>query len=283
MKMMQKLMKGLFWLLILALLLAPLGLIYEISQREREAYAAPPAPVIRETALGSVVQATRQDVEEYIRLSGSFVSRENGYMELTQKNPNDIRWQVTVGEEIQAGQVLGTYNGEAIISTLDGILLEINTYAGKPHLRVQLLTGLELQCSVPDKLLKQLRRAEKLTAEDGTAATLVYTANVKNDDGSTTIRLKLDGEGYSYGMAVKDLTLYTGHVYTGALVLPEKCLYQKNAGEDQPWYARQVTADGYYVQELQVERGYSNGQLVCITGIEDGTYYDSGYLVAAGG
>ena len=245
MKIMKNVLKVVFWLLIFALLLAPLGLIYEIS--------------------------------------GTFISREYAYIELTQKNPGEIRWDVQVGDEIQVDQVLGTYDGKQILSTMDGILMDINAYASKPYLKVQLLTGLELECNLSDKVIKQLRRAEALTTQDGVPVSITYIANVKNDDGSSRVLLKVESDSCFYGEAVKDLKLYTGYVYTGALVLPEKCLYQKNVGDDQPWYVRQVTEDGYFIEELEVQRGYSNGDLVCVTGIEEGTFYDNGYQVIAEG
>lgn len=283
MKIMKSVLKVVFWLLIVALLLAPLGLIYEISVRERAAYEAPSAPVIREGAIGASIEATRQDVDEYVRISGTFISREYDYIELSQRNASEIRWDVQVGDEIQVDQVLGTYNGKEIVSTMDGILMEINSYATKPYLKVQLLTGLELECNLSDKVIKQLRRAEALTTHDGVPVSITYIANVKNDDGSSRVLLTLDSDSYFYGEAVRDLKLYTGYVYTGALVLPEKCLYQKNVGENQPWYVRQVTEDGYFIEELEVQRGYSNGDLVCVTGIEEGTFYDNGYQVIAEG
>ena len=158
MKIMKSVLKVVFWLLIVALLLAPLGLIYEISVRERAVYEAPSAPVIREGAIGASIEATRQDVDEYVRISGIFISREYDYIELSQRNASEIRWDVQVGDEIQVDQVLGTYNGKEIVSTMDGILMEINSYATKPYLKVQLLTGLELECNLSDKVIKQLRQ-----------------------------------------------------------------------------------------------------------------------------
>ncbi len=283
MKIMKSILKVVFWLLIVALLLAPLGLIYEISMRERAAYEAPSAPIIREGAMGASIEATRQNVDEYVRISGTFISREYDYIELPQRNASEIRWDVQVGDEIQIGEKLGTCNGTDILSDVDGILMEINAYATKPYLKVQLLTGLELECNLSEKVIKQLRRADALTTQDGASVTITYIANVRNDDGSSRVLLKIDSDSCFYGEAVKDLKLYTGYVYTGALVLPEKCLYQKNAGDDQPWYVRQVTEDGYFIEELEVQRGYSNGDLVCVTGIEEGTFYDNGYQVIAEG
>lgn len=282
MKTVKSMLKAVFWLLIIALLVAPLGLIYEISLRERAAYQAPSAPVIREGAMGAAVEATRQDVAEYIRISGVFTSREVYYIELTQKKPEEIRWDVAVGDEIQTGQKLGHYNGEEILSEVDGILLEIAAYGTKPYLKVRLLSELELECNLSDKVIKQLRRAENLVTKEGNRVSVAYVAKVKNDDGTSRVLLKIDSSEHFYGERVKDFILYTGYVYTGALVLPDKCLYQKNPGDDQPWYVRQVTEDGYFLEELEVQRGYSNGDLVCVTGIEEGTFYDNGYQIVAG-
>ena len=96
----------------------------------------------------------------YVHSASSSISREYDYIELSQRHASEIRWDVQVGDEIQVDQVLGTYNGKEIVSTMDGILMEINSYATKPYLKVQLLTGLELECNLSDKVIKQLRRAD---------------------------------------------------------------------------------------------------------------------------
>ena len=46
---------------------------------------------------------------------------------------------------------------------------------------------------------------------------------------------------------------------------------------------RQVSAQGLYMTELEVEIGYSNGDTVCVSGIAEGTFYDSGYKAVVGG
>ena len=44
-----------------------------------------------------------------------------------------------------------------------------------------------------------------------------------------------------------------------------------------------MTALGQYMAEIEVEIGYSNGDMVCVSGISEGTFYDSGYKVVIGG
>lgn len=283
MKIIKTLLKGCFWVLILCLLIAPLGIIYRISVQEMEAYQAPEAPIIRESAFGDVVQAIRSDVPEYITVTGQFVSHDYGYQELNQRKPDQIRWEVNSGEEIHVGQVLGIYQGNAVLSEVDGILEEINVYGNDPYLKVKLLTNLELECQVSPSALKALNRAEVLKTVDDAEVRVSFISHLQNADGTTTVRLTMDSAEYIYGMELKNLQLYTGNVYTGSLVLPEKCLYQKEQGEDQPWYVRQVTEDGYYISEVTVQRGYSNGDYVCVTGIDEGTWYDAGYKLVAEG
>lgn len=285
MKILKGILKTFFWLLILALLIAPVGLIYEISNREMQEYMPPAVPLLRETAYGSVAQAHREDIYEYITVSGTFVSNTYGYMELTQKDPGLIRWDVEVGNEVQEGQVLGTYKGENIVSTLTGILVANNSYSPEnAYLKVRLLGPLELECQVSDQILSAIKReGTVLTTEDGKAVTLTYSALVKNPDGTTKIRLSVDSDSCFYGQTLQDLKLMTGRSYLKALVLDENCVYQKTAGDDQPWYARQVTADGQFLKEVTVNIGYQSDGLICVSGVSEGDYFDTGYKSVVAG
>ena len=283
MKIRKGILTGLFWLLIIALLVAPLGLIYQISQKEMDAYAAPTAPPLRESAYGKVAQAQRQNVSEYVSVGGSFASSYYAYMELDHDSPGSIRLTVSTGDEIQEGQVIGTCQGEDVVSTLTGILVEMNTYSSDPYLRFRLLSPLELSCRVDDRTLSMLRRSEDLTTSDGDPVTLTYASLQKNPDGSTNIRLSIETEKYTYGQDLSGLQILTGRVFQGVVVLPENCVYQKEPGADSPWYVRQVTEDGYFITELQVDVGYSNGEIVTVSGVPEGTFYDTGYKTILGG
>lgn len=283
MKIWKKMCKGLFWLFIIALLLAPLGLIYQISSREMEQYQVPEPPQFVVTAYGTVVPAERMDVRDFVTVSGSFVSDASAYQELDDKNIGSARWEVNVGDEVQEGQVLGTCKGKEILSQYTGILLQINAYGEDPYLKVQLLDPIVLETQVSQNVLTSLRYAKELTTEEGEPVTLKYTAMIRNPDGTSRVRLQIDSDTYAYGEAVSELRLYTGYDYMNALVLPESCLYQKIAGEDEPWYVCEVTRDGVVIGERTVTRGYSDGNYVCVTGVEEGQYFDTGYKAVAGG
>ena len=280
----KKLVKALFWVLILALLVLPLGLISQISKAEMEEYAAAESPVIRQSSIGMPVQATRMDLDLYVTVSGSFTSTEVAFMELDYKKPYDIRWTVSYGDEIQVGQVLGYYYGEEVISTVEGTISNINTSATEAYLMVNCFAPLVLECSVDDAVLGSLKQfPDTLTLEDGTKVTVEYIAKAKNYDGTTTVRFSLAREGDSYGTTVEDMAVYLGTGYPQVLVLPVDCVYQKTTGEDEPWYVRQVTDDGFLISEKQVVLSYANSTMAVVGGIEEGQWIDSGYKVAVSG
>lgn len=287
MRILKAVLVCIFWLLIIALMLAPLGLIYQISNNEMAEYATPEALVLRETAIGQAVRAYRMDVPEYVTLEGTFTSNTYDYMELSEyKNPSNIRWLVSVGDEIQEGQVIGTYNGSDVIATITGILVEMNTYtsiSSNAYLCFQLFEPIEFSCSVEDRVLSTLRRSESLSMEDGAAVTLVYASRQKNADGTTDVRLSIDTDKYVFGQELEELKVFTGQVYGKTLVLPVECVYQWEEGEDNPWYVRQVSETGIFLAEKEVQVGYSNGDVICVTGVEEGDYFDSGYKAIVGG
>lgn len=277
MKFLKILLRCVFWLLILALMAAPIYLINLISREEIASYAAPEAPKLVEMAVGGIHQCTRGDISVYFEVSGSCTSSTYAYQELTYKNLDRTRWYVHAGQEIQEGQVLGVLKGEEILAEYSGILAEMNTYGTDPYLRILLLEPVEVECRVEDRVLSMLRRSQELKTQDGEAVTLIYASRQKNADGTTNVRLSIDTNKYTYGQYLGKLVIYTGQVYQQVLRLPVSCVYQKERGEDKPWYARQVTETGVFIREAVVEIGYSDGYWVTVTGVDEGEYFDSGY------
>lgn len=282
--MVRKVLKAFFWVLIIVLLVLPLGLIYQISTAEMEEYAAADSPVIRQSAIGAPVQAVRQDIELYVTVSGTFTSTNVAFMELGQDDPYDIRWIISFGDEIQVGQVIGYYHGEEVISTVDGTVSNINTSAANAYIMVRCFSPLVLECTVEDTVLGSLKQfSEDLTLDDGTKVTVEYVAKAKNYDGTTTVRLSMDRDGDSYGAVSENLQVYLGTGYPQVLVLPTSCVYQKQSGEEEPWYVRQVTEDGLLISEIQVTVSYANDLVAVVNGIEEGQWFDSGYKAVLSG
>lgn len=274
MKQLRSILTGLCILLMIALLAAPLGFALLLPGEDALAGQGETPVAIGAFRADKVSRAILQNVQEYVKVTGVLTSDAYAYQELDYKKPGDIRWTVNVGEEVQAGQVLGTYQGESVLAAENGILVEVNTYSTKPYLRYRLFAPLELSCRVSQGALAQLQDAPSLTTEIGHTAVLSYVSSRRNEDGTTNIRLRINNPFYIYGQTIKDLKLLTGKVYELQMVLPVSCVYQKSSEEDAPWYVRQVTMQGELIGEREVEIGYRNDEIVCVVGVESNTFYD---------
>ncbi len=284
MKIFNRVLRGLFWVLILALLLLPLVLLYRISNQEMQFYARPTIPVMEESATGRISQVTRMDLQEYVLVSGQFVPEESLYIPLEVKRPDLIRWEVQVGDEIQEGQLLGTCQGKELRAECDGVVQEIKSYSSEDaYIKVQLISPLVLECKVDRATMNLLKLPYDMTMGDGAAVKLTYAAQIMNPDGTYTVRLSVDSEEYIYGQSLKDCTIFTGRTYPQVLVVDKDCVYQKTTGEDAPWYVRMVSAEGAVIGETEVKIGYASGSVVSITGVPEGSYCDAGYRLIVQG
>ena len=280
----RKIKKLLFWTSIIVLLLMPLGLIYQISLSEMEEYKVSDSPVIRQSSIGSPVQARRADLDLYVTVSGTFTSTGVEFMELNYKKPYEIRWIVSYGDEIQEDQLLGYYNGKEVRSTVEGKIATIDTSSSKPYIMVNSFVPLVLECSVDDATLKAIKQfRDSLSLEDGTTVAVAYIEKSRNSDGTTMVRFVLNREGDSYGTAVEDLVILLGTSYPQVLTLPLDCIYQKTEGEEEPWYVRQVTEDGFLISEQQVVVSYTDKTTAIVSSIEEGQWFGSGYKVVVSG
>ncbi|MBR6120048.1 MAG: hypothetical protein IKQ04_07005 [Oscillospiraceae bacterium] len=270
-------MRFVFVLVILALLAAPLYLIHRISADEIKSYNTPEQLVFVDASFGVPVLAAREDVAEKIHVSGVFVPVESYDMELKGWGLDQIRWSVDPGAEVTEGQVLGLLRDSEIQSPVNGIVVSLNNYGSKPYVRFRLVEPIQLECHVDQQTLEDLRASEALSTKAGETVRLESVSITRDLEGLTTVRLSIDSERYVCGQGVSELELNTGVVFQKTLVLPVSCVYQKTPGEEEPWYAREVTKDGALVGEIEVKPGYTDGKKICVTGAVEGHYYDSGY------
>lgn len=277
----KKLLTGLFWLLIIALLIAPLALIVQISREEMQEFATPSAPVLQEVAIGGIYQSASDRVIESIQVSGTFVSGADGYMELDYETVKDARWYVSTGSEIQVGMVIGSANGEDIVATMDGIIRQMNISDGDCFIKLELFTPVLLEARVDTGTLSILRNAQNLTVgREKAKVTLAFASRQQNSDGTTDVLLAIDSDEYIYGQTVSALYIYTGRVFDNVVRITDQCVYQKGDGQ---WYVRQVTQNGIFIREAEVEVLYFDGVNYFVTGIEAEQYFDSGYQIIAEG
>lgn len=257
-------------LLLLAVLALPLLALWlnhtQIAEERRMIF-----PVLHESDKAVATRAMLQNVIESVQLKGIFVSGREAYQELEYKDPGTIRWIVQPGSETRAGQVLGYYKGEEIRAEYTGILKERNTYSEQPYLCYTLLEEPHLQCFVTPQQAQKLRDATDISAE-GYDIRLLSVSNTLRADGTVRVLFAVPGSIYTVGQTL-EMKVYTGLELKYQMVLPVDCIYQKVEGEDQPWYVYQVTAEGEPIGEIEVELGYTDGEIVCINQLEMATYY----------
>ena len=274
--------KVLLCLALLLLLVAPVGLVYTLSIQEMEQYQQPEEVKLRESAYGAPVAAVRMDVHAYVTVNGRYISDSYAFQELNIKEPGKVRWLVSTGQYVQKGQVLGLYGQEQMLSEYDGILREISAYTSDSYLRFTTMEALKLECSVSPDVLQALTKGS-LTTEQGEAVTIIGTSPMVDGNGNVTVWLDCPSPHRQYGAQLQQFKIMTGQVLKNTLVLNEDCVYQKDLGPDSPWYARQVSASGYFLSEVEVTVGYINDKVACITGVKEGDYFDSGYKAVIGG
>lgn len=279
MRIVKKFITAVFWLLIVALLVAPLGLIWQISLEEQAEFATPTVPQMQQTAVGGIFQSREEDLHESFTVSGSFVSETFAYLEVDYITAKAARWYVSIGDEIQQGQVLASGPEGEIISEVDGILVQTQILLEDCYLKIMLFTPVELSCRVDARTLSILKMSNMLTC-NGAAVTLTYSSKQQNADGTTNVRIRIDSDEYVYGQVVESLYIYTGRTFHNVICVPSSCIYQKSDGY---YYARQVTKEGVFIAEVKVEVIYSDRYNTYVTGIQGGEYFDSGYQIIAGG
>ncbi len=270
-------------LLILALLTGPLWAIVYISQLEQNRYTPQTVVQLQELSYGPVKQITRMDMRETVSLSGQVISTRYLYQELDIAESGQFRQEVKSGQVIQAGDVLGYYKGQPVLAEISGILVKISTGIDC-YLCLESLEDLAVECYVDDQQLAILSRsALELTDSNGAAYQVLRIEPVAATRGTRVLLSCEDGD-YAYGDSFSGKTFYTGREFPGALVISSKCVYQL---EDGKYYLRLTDAQGVFLQELEVEPSYSNGEMVCISGegIREGLYCDSGYklVIESGG
>lgn len=264
-------------LLFFALLLAPMGCIYAITNLEMAQYADEAASPVTEKAYGEVKYVGRMDIPETITVSGTYVSTESLFMELPgMKNQYSPRLLVSVGDYIEEGTLIGyTEDGKKeIVSTAAGIVQELH-FGSVSYVQLQNPDKLALKCQVSEKTYKIFQRTSlALTDKNGNAVEVLEMGKQVDYNGQISVLLSLsDGV---FGATEEKVLLYTGRVYTQALVVPTNCLFRME-NDPNTWYVRVVNENQVPIGNQEVKIGYSNGEYTCITGVEEGTLVDSGY------
>ncbi len=279
----KKLVKAFIAIAFLLLLLAPLVFIYAITAVEMRQFDRVAVPPLTEKAYGEPLPVLRTDLRESVTVSGKFISSRKFFMELPKlKDPYETRMLVSFGDVIQEGDIIG-YQADGITkitASASGIVRDVHL-GQRSYLLLESTQDLVLSCYVNESVLSMLKRdGLELTNAAGEPVELPYVGQIVDGNGDTEIRLLLSGG--VYGASKKSLRLYTGKVYTQALVVPTACLF-KIPEDETKWYVRVLDSQRNVVGIQAVQVGYSDGEFTCVTGLEEGTLLDSGYARIAGG
>ena len=281
MRVIKAIVKTILFFLLIGLFLLPVYALYQISLAEQARYDAPVLLAGKEHGYGEPTPVRRMDMSETITIQAEVTSGQTAYMELTDYwYPGRIRWVAQIGDAVEEGETIAWYQGKPVCSEITGVLREISL-GEKPYLRFDLLEDLILAADVDEIQLQVLQR-DGLELQDsaGNALNVIDIDLIRGPNG-TRVLLQYDNPGLIYGERFDKLTLSTGRVWRQVLVVDTACVYQKPG--DESHYVRVLEESGELVGEKQVEVGYTNGTLICVSGIEDGTYCDPGYKVLVGG
>jgi hypothetical protein len=271
----KKIFKIFIALFLLALLVAPVILIFLISQAEMAQYKPKAVPRIGELTYGEIMPVFVTDMQETVTLSGVVVSNETIFIELPPKAA-EIRFIVNAGDVVIAGDVIGYLNGEPFRAEKTGYIQNVDRWSADPYIQMQSLDNLALSCMVSSIQAKQLtRKGANLTTADGMELLLIKQGKVEDNEGKVEFLFSFLGGVLNLGHVFEQLTVKTGLVYQDALVVNKNCVYQLEDGG--PYYVRTVDESGRYIAQLEVGIGYSDDEIICITGIPVGTLCDSGY------
>lgn len=264
-----------------ALLLMPLGCIYLITNLEIKQNSTMTVPAISQKSYGTPYPVMRLDMREFVTVSGTYASNDTVFMELPKlKNTYSARMLVEQGDYIEAEELIGYSEdgSKEIRATESGVVREIHLGQWS-YIKLDRVDSLVLRCFVPSNVLSSLtNNADTLTDSSGDSVELVEAAKTVSPNG-TEVLLGLSGG--MYGETAKDVKLYTGRVYTQALVANAQCLFHLST-DDETWYVRIVDENGNVLGTQAVQAGFSDGEYTCISGIPEGTLLDSGYAQILG-
>lgn len=255
------------------LILMPILLMIKMSKKEMSKYHTNDTYQFKEVAYGTPCMVTRQDIQQYYMVSGVVTSNTYCYIDIENKLDKKIRMDVSVGDEISKGEIIGYVGDDEIISLYDGIVEDIVVYSDA-YIKVLSFDEKVLTCMIDiDKALK-LKEINNFYLEDGSKITINSISNI-SENNQVKVVFNIENIEYIYGQVIEELKIYTGKIFENVLVVDASCVYQKN--QTGPYYVRVLDDYGFFLEEKKVEIGFNNGNVVSVLNIDEGTLCDSGY------
>lgn len=251
----------------------PVLVMLMLSQKEMSQYNSNDIYQFKEAAYGAPCMVMRQDIQQYYKVSGIVTSDTYRYMNIENNLDKEIRTSVSVGDEIAKDEIIGYVGDKEIVSLYNGIVEEISTY-GNAYIKVRSLEERTLTCMVDIDKSAKLKASNDLQLEDGRKVTVKSVSNIAEGN-QVKVVFAIENIEYLYGQSIEELKIYTGKVYEDVLVLDASCVYQKS--ETSSHFVRILDDYGYFVEEIEVQIGFENDDVVSVLNMDEGTICDSGY------
>lgn len=247
----------------------PVTTILYLSDKEIKKYAEDANFDFREVAYGAAEKVIRQDVEETYDFDLNVTCTTESVKELSE----NAQIKVSEMDELFKGEIIATLNGTDIVADENGIVTRVEYAGDKQYIYYHSFNALVFECMVPEKY-EYLFESEYLYNEKNEKINIISKSNI-NEEGYYRVYLSIpDDEAYDYGETVSGYQLCTGNIYKETLVVRKDCVYN---GDDGEYHVRIIDEKGNFIEEKVVEIGYSYGEYVCVTGVEEGQLCDSGY------
>lgn len=187
-------------------------------------------------------------------------------------NADKIAFNCQIGEEIYKNQKIATDGNNIFKSPINGIIQEIS-YSENKCVKILSLDEQCLNLSVPVDEIQVFENA--IYDENGTEIQVIEKSNQVNEKGEVSVKITNNDGDFLAGQSVNDIKIYTGYTYSNVYVVDADCVY--SIGKDNKSYVRKVDSEGKFIEEVEVGVGYSNGEYICVTGLEEGELCDDGY------
>ena len=246
----------------IVLYLIPIITIVFVSNEEMKQYQMKQIEFV-DTAYGEVFQVEQKNIRENIMINAVAASND---IAVIHGEGDDTVWIVNEGEEVKKDQVIGYRKSEPIKGQMNGIVKEITSN----YILLNTYRDIVWETEVLEKNLHYFKR--QLYDKYKNKVQVCFISN-RIVEGKATVKFQLKNVKGKCGQQLKKIKLYTNKEFRNVLTINKKCVVNRDGN----YYVRIVDEQGIFQYEQQVNVGFENDDIICVTGIEEGTFCDGGF------
>ena len=255
----------------IAFIVLPIAMMKKLSDSEKEEYRQNNVFEFKETAYGEGRCVTRATIEEYVIVDGIVISDSYEYIDVSNYNDGQVRYNYNIGDEIYNGDAIAVADNNYLKSPCNGIIEDI---VKGDYVKVRNIDKIKLVCKGDRKSIDKIKNGRNLHLENGEKLVIDRVSNVAVDNMMEVV-INVESTDFMYGQTFTKLKVFTGTVYEDSLVIDKECVYQKY--ENGPYFVRVLNDRLFFEYELQVEVGFETDEYISIVNVEEGTICDAGY------